>query len=77
MPEPGAELAQWDQVLGGGGGKYHPSLHPWNDRFCVDGSAASPLRMVEANQIPHQGVRDPVLRVATRADTLRLTRFAP
>ena len=35
------------------------------------------IALVEANQIPLQGVRDPGLRVATRADTLRLTRFAP
>jgi hypothetical protein len=33
--------------------------------------------LVEANQIPLQEVRHPVLRVATRVDTIRLTRFAP
>ena len=35
------------------------------------------IAMVEANQIPLSRAVGPVLRVATRADTLRLTRFAP
>ena len=76
MPEPRAELAQWDQVLWGPGGNTILRYIRGTTGLCRWlGSPA--VALVEANQIPHQGVRVPVFARLHRADTLRLTRFAP
>jgi hypothetical protein len=77
MPWRGAELAQWDRVLEGGRGGNTILRYIRGTTGLCRWLCSPAIAPVEANQIPLQGVRDPVLRVATRADTLRLTRFAP